>query len=271
MAEPAGDISDAAFTLTGFNTDEPIVAVSLHSGTRVRRALQELLVFDDQARRREEDGYIDALAAAAKARIIVHVSRFEVDLNRPPHKALYRAPEDAWGLTLWREEPPESEVECSREIHRRFYETVEDRFELLARRFRRFLVLDLHSYNHRRGGPNVPPADVTGAPEVNIGTGTMDRDFFGPVVDRFMGELRKGAPPQLGELDVRENVNFRGGYFPRWVHGRFIRTACAIAVEVKKTYMNEWLGNVDLERLDVLRLAVRRAAVGAAAELEALP
>ena len=271
MAEPAGAVSDAAFTLTGFDTDEPIVAVSLHSGTRMRRALEERLVFDDQARRREEDSYIDVLAAAAKARIIVHVSRFEVDLNRPPHKALYRSPKDAWGLTLWRQEPPASEVERSREIHRRFYDAVDAQFALLARRFRRFLVLDLHSYNHRRAGPDAPPADVSGAPEVNIGTGTMDRDFFGPVMDRFMVELRKGTPPRLGELDVRENVNFRGGYFPGWVHRRFVRTACAIAVEVKKTYMDEWLGNVDLERLDALRLAVRRAAVGAAAELEARP
>jgi N-formylglutamate amidohydrolase len=271
MAEAAGAVSDAAFTLTGFDTDEPIVAVSLHSGTRVRPALEERLALDDQARRREEDSYIDLLAAAAKARVMVHVSRFEVDLNRPPHKALYRFPEDSWGFTVWRQEPPESELERSRAIHRRFYEAVEHHFALLARRFRRFLVLDLHSYNHRRGGPNAPPAHATGAPEVNIGTGTMDRNFFGSVVDRFIGELRNGAPPQLGELDVRENVNFRGGYFPGWVHHRFTRTACAIAVEVKKTYMNEWLGHVDLERLDALRLAVRRAAVGAAAELEALP
>jgi hypothetical protein len=36
--------------------------------------------------------------------MITHRSRFEVDLNRPRREAVYRIPEDAWGLDIWRDE-----------------------------------------------------------------------------------------------------------------------------------------------------------------------
>ena len=42
------------------------------------------------------------------------------------------------------------------------------------------VVFDLHTYNHRRNGPDGPPADPAGNPQVNIGTGTMNRDRWAP-------------------------------------------------------------------------------------------
>ncbi|MDZ7732245.1 MAG: hypothetical protein U5R31_03270 [Acidimicrobiia bacterium] len=46
-------------------------------------------------------------------------------------------------------------------------------------------------------------------------------------------------------LDVRENVRFRGGYFSRWVHETYPEHGCALAIEVKKVFMDEWTGEVD--------------------------
>ena len=53
------------------------------------------------------------------------------------------------------------------------------------------VVYDLHSYNHRRAGPDGPPADPVQNPDVNLGTGSLDRDRWGPLVDRFMADLKR--------------------------------------------------------------------------------
>ena len=40
-------------------------------------------------------------------------------------------------------------------------------------------------------------------------------------------------------------MRFRGGNFPRWVHETFPETGCALAVEMKKFFMDEWTGKPD--------------------------
>jgi N-formylglutamate deformylase len=104
-------------------------------------------------------------------------------------------------------------------------------------------VLDLHTYNHVREGRD-PAAHAEENPEINIGTGTMDRARWAPVVDRFISDLR--AFNFLNRrLDVRENVRFQGGYVPKWLHTNYPEQGCAIAVEVKKFFMDEWTGHCD--------------------------
>ena len=67
---------------------------------------------------------------------------------------------------------------------------------------------------------------------------------------------------QLGEqvvdghrLDVRENVVFEGGYLSQWVHERYPEQGCALAVELKKVFMDEWTGVPDDRHLDELTAA----------------
>ena len=43
-------------------------------------------------------------------------------------------------------------------------------------------------------------------------------------------------------LDVRENIKFIGRQFPTWVHSHYKQSACVLAVEFKKFYMDEWSG-----------------------------
>ncbi len=246
------------FTFIGFDTDEPVVAVSLHSGHAVRPELVTAMALPQADRTREEDTAIDRLATVTRARALVYASRFEVDLNRPPDRAVYRTPEEAWGLRVWRRSPSEAMLAGSLRIHHAFYSQMGQALERLRTRFGRFVVLDLHSYNHRRNGPSSPPAKPHGAPEINLGTQSVNREAWGPFIDRFAAELRCGTASAHG-LDVRENVKFFGGYFPRWVNARFGRLGCAIALEFKKTYMDEWSGAVDYARLEELRLALRRA------------
>ncbi len=129
-------------------------------------------------------------------------------------------------------------------------------FEEIARQHGHFIVFDLHSYNHRRKGPDGPAADPAGNPQVNIGTGTMNRERWAPVVDTFIDTLRSFDFPG-GKLDVRENVKFFGGNWPRWIHENFPDTGVAIAIEFKKFFMDEWTGEPDEDCVEAIGEALR--------------
>ncbi|MFH1864539.1 MAG: N-formylglutamate amidohydrolase [Candidatus Eisenbacteria bacterium] len=224
--------------------DGPLVAVAVHHGHAIRDELASLLAIDEQARLREEDPFTGEWTAIAPVRCVVLRSRFEVDLNRPRDRAVYREPADAWGLDVWKREPPDDIVARSLDEYDAFYDAMGNLLADIERRHGGFVLFDLHSYNHRREGPDGPEADAAGNPQVNVGTGSLDRTRWGGVVDGFMSHLRSYDFPG-GELDVRENVKFKGGHFVRWVHETFPSTGCALAIEFKKFFMDEWTGEPD--------------------------
>jgi N-formylglutamate deformylase len=171
-------------------------------------------------------------------------------------------------LQVWRVKPTAEIIERSLVEYDAFYTEVKRLLTGLAQQHGRFVVFDLHSYNHRREGPRSPIADPALNPEVNVGTGTMDRERWAPIVDRFITELR--AVDFLGRrLDVRENVKFFGGQFPRWIHENFPESGCAIAIEFKKFFMDEWTGQPDPagKQLEAIRQALAATVPGV---LEAL-
>ena len=150
-----------------------------------------------------------------------------------------------------------------------FYSGIRGVLETVERMFGRFVVFDLHTYNHRRGGPDRPVADQERNPQVNIGTGTMERSQWANIVDRFMSDLRAYDFPG-GALDVRENIKFRGGQFSRWVHETFPKTGCAVAIEFKKFFMDEWTGEADPVLVQAIGEALRSAVPGVLEELDKL-
>jgi N-formylglutamate amidohydrolase len=228
----------------GEEGESPIVAVAVHAGHALRTSIAELTALDDASRLREEDPHTDAWTALSPTRLVAGRSRFEVDLNRPRDKAVYAAPDDAWGLDLWRRPLPSEEESRSRAAYDSFYATLEGVLDRAERSFGRFVVYDIHTYNHRRDGAGSAPADPAANPDINVGTGSMDRERWAPVVDRFVAALRN-APIDGRPLDVRENVRFRGGHLAAWVHERFPYAGCALAIEVKKFFMDEHTGEVD--------------------------
>ena len=98
---PSVDDLDTIVEFVG-DWDQQIVATSIHAGHDVRPELAELMVLPTADRTREEDPHTDRLAAVAPARVITHRSRFETDLNRPRREAVYRKPDDCWGLEVWK-------------------------------------------------------------------------------------------------------------------------------------------------------------------------
>ncbi len=81
----------------------------------------------------------------------------------------------------------------------------------------------------------------------------MERGIWSPVADAFLGSMRASG------FDVRENVKFGGGCFPRWVHENFPGAACALAIEFKKTFMDEWTGVPDRPAIERIRTALLAA------------
>ena len=241
--------------------DGPVVATAIHDGHAVRPELSELLALSEAERRREEDPYTAAWTGVVTTRLVGVRSRFEVDLNRPRDGAVYLQPADAWGLTVWKQSLPPEYLARSLAEYDAFYTTARELFASVEQRYGPFVVLDLHTYNHRRAGPNEPPAEPADNPEVNIGTGPLDRTYWAPVVDRFIRDLR--AADFLGRsLDVRENVRFRGGELARFVARTFPRTGCVLAIEFKKFFMDEWTDELDQQQHRAIAGALRHAVAG---------
>lgn len=247
----------------------PVVAAAIHNGHQTRRSVEQRLALDEKEQLREEDPVTGEWTQIAKTQIVGLRSRFEVDLNRPRDKAVYETPADAWGLEVWDTPPDQTMIDASLREYDQFYADVRELLDEMLEEYPRLVVYDLHTYNQRRDGPDNPPADPETNPEVNIGTGTMDRTYWGPVVERFMDELR--AFNFYGRhLDVRENVKFQGGYFSEWIHEQYPEKVCAIAIEFKKFFMDEWEGDPDPDAVDRIYRALESTVSGVRESLEAM-
>ena len=239
----------------------PLVAAAIHNGHPLRRELHQYLALPEADRLREEDPFTAEWTNIAETRIVGLRSRFELDLNRPRNKAVYLAPEDAWGLQVWKRPLPQTLLQRSLTEYDAFYHELHMLFSELERCFKHIVVFDLHSYNHRRGGPEAPSALQSENPDINLGTGSMDREYWTPIIDRFIQDLRH-FDFDGRQLDVRENVKFMGGQFPRWTHQHFPHSVCVLAVEVKKFFMDEWTGAVDRRLHNLLQQALASTVPG---------
>ncbi len=233
--------------------DSPIVATAIHDGHGLRTEIRALAALTDGERLREEDPFTAYVIEDIANRVIVHRSRFEVDLNRARDGAVYVDPSQAWGLSVWRDALPQALQQGSLVLHDEYYRMLRSMLLSIERRHGSFVVLDVHSYNHRRDGPDATPTDPQAAPEINIGTHSMDRARWAGVLDALTDALRR-FEFRGRRFDVRENVAFQGrGEQTRFIHEHFPQTGCAIAIEFKKFFMDEWSGEPDFEVLDALR------------------
>ncbi|MGV6875500.1 N-formylglutamate amidohydrolase [Pseudochelatococcus sp. B33] len=230
-----------------------VLGTAIHNGHGMRSETRALTALSGEQRLREEDPFTDHLIRDLPNRIVAHRSRFEVDLNRARDGAVYLVPEQSWGLSVWRERPPGDLIAASLSLHDDYYDMLALTLRQMEKRHGAFAVLDIHSYNHRRQGPDAAATPLAEAPDINIGTFSMDRDRWRGVVDALMEHLSAGAIAGR-RLDVRENVSFQGkGEQTRFIHDTFPRTGCAIAVEFKKIFMDEWTGEPDRRVLGELR------------------
>lgn len=246
------------------------MASAIHEGTLLRDEVHNWMQLTDFERLREEDPATGMWASAFGTHVVGQYSRFEVDLNRPRDKAVYRRPEDAWGLSVYPKKLPAELVNRSLQRYDAFYAAMEGLLWKKQLQFGQFVILDLHTYNHMRSGPDGPPANQMENPEVNIGTGTLadPAKWFG-LIDRFMTDLRE-FNFDGSKLDVRENVKFKGGAFANWAHQRFPGAVCVLSIEFKKFFMDEWTGEIDSQQVKLIRDALLSTVGGLMHSLETL-
>lgn len=235
------------------NGGSPIIMSAIHDGHDLREELRPYMSLQEHERMREEDPYTEYIAEVADSRIKVTTSRFEVDLNRPRDKAVYQHPDDAWGLKVWNQPLPAAIIGKSLDFYDEFYGSVIDLLWNIIETFGYFIVLDIHTYNYRRANIFEEEPAIQN-PEINIGTASV-KPAWKPLVQNFIINFSQltlnGQKP-----DVRENVKFQGGEFCRWINRNFGQYGCALALEFKKTFMDEWTGRVNIHHLNEIRQAL---------------
>ncbi len=233
------------------DSQAPILALSIHNGHRMPEELLPSCGISSSTRLMEEDPFTCGFAGLFPNYIIPYNSRFAIDLNRSPDKAVYLKPEDAWGLPVRKADIPPELLDKLRKAHETWYKIVEYQIKRMLKTHNRLLVLDLHSYNHRRGGIDAAPDPQIDNPDIIIGRSNICKDQY-PLVDKLQ-EMLNGAPFQGTTIDCRCDVKFTGGYFSRWVNATFPGSCMCLAIEFKKIFMNEWTGELNLEAYDELR------------------
>ena len=231
----------------------PIVATAIHDGHDLRPEIAAAMKLPDADRLREEDPFTGQAIVDVPTHIVAHRSRFEFDLNRAPADAVYRTAEQSWGLEVWHGECDDRLCARSLDIHASYYRMLGALLDDVAARHDRFVLIDVHSYNHRRDGPDGAPSPQAEAPDINIGTFSMPRDQWAFLIDPLM-EAMRDFDFNGRHLDVRENIAFQGkGEQTRFVHDRYPGRGCAIALEFKKFFMDEWTGEPDRRELAAMR------------------
>ena len=248
------------------DTSSPIIVAAVHDGHNIREELIEYLALNDNSRLREEDPFTGKWLSISKNTITTETSRFEVDLNRPREKAVYLKPEDSWGLKVWKEQIPDELYKGSLKKYSEFYSQLEKEINNHLKHNKIIVVYDLHSYNYKRNGASKPPEPDEQNPEINLGTGTLNRERWAPMVDRFIEETKKYN--FMGRtLDIRENIKFRGGYFPRWIHEKFPSNVCSLSIEFRKFFMDEWTGEPYNDVIEEIKKLLEHTTYGVLEEI----
>lgn len=253
-----------AANYTFIKGNSPMVVTAIHDGHQTRDELGDLFNLSESERLREEDPFTARWLSLLDNRIVVHHSRFETDVNRPRENAVYKVPEDAWGLQVWKQDLPEDVERISLQVYDDFYKECKAYFDHLFTLHERIIVYDIHSYNYRREARD-KEANPAENPEVNLGTKNMERQVWDPVI-RTLTEHFTHFNYAGRKLDARENIKFKGGYFGQWLFERYGQKICPISIEFKKFFMDEWSGKAfdqDIELIDQMLLSSREPVLNA--------
>ncbi|MCB5272248.1 MAG: N-formylglutamate amidohydrolase [Candidatus Cloacimonetes bacterium] len=237
------------FHLSG--SASPVLALAIHNGHRLPGALLPYTQISQEDRFREEDPHTGSIAQYYANHVVLETSRFAVDLNRNPDKAVYQNPEDAWGLTVRNGVVPHSLLAGLRYSYQNWYTTLQYQIDRLLTMHPLVIVFDLHSYNHRRGGPDAPPDPQEKNPDIILGRSNLPEDLY-PLIEDLRQRL-DGQDLAGRSLDVRCDVKFPGGYLPRYLNDRYGGKVICLAVEFKKIFMDEHSGTLNPVYLHTLR------------------
>jgi N-formylglutamate amidohydrolase len=210
-------------------------ATAIHVSSRIRDELQPGLKISPEDRLREEDPGTDRFLESFPIQVIAADSRYEYDINREESRAIYDV---AWGVKVWEDPPNEEEKQISLAKHAEFHKLMDIVARYLTQLKGYGIVFDIHSFNYRR-----TPGDPDTKPDINIGTGPVNRDRFGDTINNFISSL-KAITINGRYMRVAENEIFSGGYLSRRLSSRNYNNLLVLAIEFKKIYIDEWTGEI---------------------------
>lgn len=226
--------------------DSPFWSFAIHDGHHIDDDLLPYLLLNSKQRLREEDPYTALIAELPINQFVVGTSRFQLDLNRSIEESVYLRPDQAWGLTVWKENLPSTFLEILYKKHRDTYRIIERHIQTTIQKYGFFVVLDVHSYNVKRESIS-QDIDEEANPQINLGT------YYNDLKWRILTEsFLKAIQNQklYGEsIDVRENIKFKGGYLNQFINSNFGDKGCVFSIEFRKDFMNEWTGEPDVQRI----------------------
>lgn len=227
--------------------DSPFWAFAIHDGHEVDEGLIPFMALEESGRLREEDPFTATIGELPFNRFISSTSRFQLDINRKEEDAIYLKPDQAWGLTVFREDLPPHMVS---ELYYRYHEIYRVIDQLIQKAIDKhgfFVVYDIHSYNARRRDAN-ETIDTLSNPQINLGTAYINpkwQELTQRFITAVQGQILDGEP-----VDIRENIKFKGGHFAQHINKRFGTRGCVLSIEFRKDFMNEWTGQVYPEKLE---------------------
>lgn len=224
-----GTAEDGSFTIK-IDRYVPYVCTAIHNGSNIRHELLNKIALDEYERWYEEDPHTADFIASMPITIVGNDSRFEYELNRKD--PIY---EEAWGKRIWKKPLTKKEKNVSEQKHANYYKVVHALIEKLESMFGASLVYDVHSYNHKRWGRDVPV--------FNIGTECINNKKHAQFIENWKEEL--GAI-QIEGLAIESKFNdvFYGrGFNVEYITTNFSNTL-VLATEISKIYCDEETGEI---------------------------
>ncbi|GGH19768.1 hypothetical protein GCM10011418_24460 [Sphingobacterium alkalisoli] len=236
-------------------SNSPFWSFAVHDGNRINSVLTNYMQLNDKQRFREEDPYTGTIAELPVNKFIVSTSRFQLDINRMIDDAIYLHPDQAWGLSVWKDLPEEHVKALKNE-----YESVFKEIETLIQRtiddHGYFVVLDIHSFNCKRSAPD-EEVDKEANPQINLGT-IHNHLKWRPLIQHFIASIQNQT--YLSQpIDIRENVKFKGGYLSKFINEKFGEKGCVLSIEFRKDFMDEWTGEPYIQDIMAYRQVLMNA------------
>jgi len=237
-----------------YDSRVPFLVTSVHSGSYLSPTALNLIQLTKNERFFEEDPYTDYYLSLGEVGVAGKYSRFEFDLNRTVDNTVYQGPQQAWGLTPWRNDTDyQLMLKHGKERHTEFYGLMKDLFAVMAGKHPKLIHLNIHSFNHRRDDD----------PAICISTKVIP-DFWKKTASSFVMSLRTEAQNLLPKnsllsrwesIDdaIKENYPFTGGYLSEWVGLEFEKSVCSIQIEFNKSLFMTPDGELVGENMAILK------------------
>ena len=226
----------------------PIICAAIHNGHNLRADLEKSFLLSKDERFYEEDPFTDELISSFPIQLIGNDSRFEYDLNRAKTLSTYF--KTAWDKQVWQKPLSQKQRTVSHQKHQSFYNVLEAIIEVIEQQFSNAIVFDIHSYNYKRIEHDTPT--------FNIGSGQIDVERWGAVVEHFEKQLNQIELPNIAVRAATDEVFHGRGYLITHVNSHFDNTI-VLPTEVKKVFMDETTGDVYPLVLEELKTGFKNA------------